>query len=49
MQHDFSPEERAAADAVVDFNAADMTCPACATTFATGPSECPDCGLFLGN
>lgn len=49
MQRAFSPAERAAADAVVNFDAAQMTCPACGTTFATGPSECPDCGLFLGN
>jgi hypothetical protein len=33
---------------VVDFNAEEMTCPACGHTFATGPTECPDCGLFLG-
>lgn len=33
---------------VVDFNASEMTCPACGHEFATGPSECPDCGLFLG-
>ena len=33
---------------VVDFNQEEMTCPACMHTFATGPKECPDCGLFLG-
>lgn len=33
---------------VIDFNAAEMTCPACTHTFETGPKECPDCGLFLG-
>ena len=40
--------ERAAADLVLDFDADEMTCPACLTTFATGPQNCPDCGLFLG-
>jgi hypothetical protein len=35
-------------DVVVDFDQAEMTCPACLTKFATGPRECPDCGLFLG-
>lgn len=35
-------------EVVVDFNQSEMTCPACLTTFATGPSECPDCGLYLG-
>lgn len=43
-----SVEERAAAATVVDFNAPEMRCPACGHTFATGPRECPDCGLFLG-
>ncbi len=40
--------ERASADVVLDFGANEMTCPACMTRFATGPRECPDCGLFLG-
>lgn len=40
--------EREAASIVLDFGAEEMTCPACLTTFATGPNECPDCGLFLG-
>ena len=40
--------ERDAANIVLDFGADEMTCPACLTTFATGPKECPDCGLFLG-
>ena len=39
---------RAAADIVIDPEAAETTCPACLTTFATGPAECPDCGLCLG-
>lgn len=33
---------------VVDFNANEMTCPACGHSFPTGPKECPDCELFLG-
>ena len=43
-----SDEQLAAANSVIDFEAEEMTCPACLTTFATGPQECPDCGLFLG-
>ena len=49
MQLAFSPAERAAAEAVLNFDAEEMTCPACGTSFATGPAECPDCGLFLGS
>ena len=41
--------ERAQGDIVVDFESEEMTCPACLTIFATGPTHCPDCGLFLGN
>ncbi len=40
--------ERESASIVLDFAAEQMTCPACLTSFATGPRECPDCGLFLG-
>ena len=36
------------ADIVLDFSSQEMTCPACLTTFPTGPDECPSCGLFLG-
>ena len=43
-----SEQQVAAANSVVDFSAEEMTCPACLTTFSTGPEECPDCGLFLG-
>jgi rubrerythrin len=43
-----SDVERAAAAAVVDHSAAEITCPACGTRFASGPDECPDCGLYLG-
>jgi len=40
--------EREVCSIVLDFGAEQMTCPACLTSFATGPRECPDCGLFLG-
>ena len=30
---------------VFDVDAAEATCPACATRFATTQRECPDCGL----
>ena len=39
---------QAAADIVIDPSAAETTCPACLTKFATGPTECPDCGLCIG-
>lgn len=46
------PEQIAALDAasriVIDPEAPETTCPACLTTFATGPSKCPECGLGLG-
>ena len=38
----------AAAEIVIDPDAPETTCPACMTTFATGPAACPDCGLALG-
>ena len=41
--------QRVAAAIVLDFDAPEMTCPACLTTFATGPESCPDCGLFIGS
>jgi len=38
-----------AADAItIDPDAAEQTCPACLTRFATGPTECPECGLCIG-
>jgi rubrerythrin len=40
-------EERRANEQVVDLDAAEITCPACGETFASGPSECPECGLGL--
>ena len=39
---------RAAAEIVIDPDAAETTCPACLTKFPTGPTECPDCGLCIG-
>lgn len=38
----------AASDIVIDPDAAEITCPACLTTFATGPTACPGCGLCIG-
>ena len=38
----------AASHVVIDPDAAETTCPACLTTFATGPTECPECGLAIG-
>ena len=44
-------EQIAALDAasriVIDPDAPETTCPACLTTFATGPTKCPECGLGL--
>lgn len=37
----------AASAIVIDPDAAETTCPACLTTFATGPAQCPDCGLTI--
>jgi|GEM_PF-773587 len=45
--HQIEALERAA-HIVIDPEAAETTCPACLATFATGPSECPDCGLRIG-
>ena len=46
------PDQLAAADAasriVIDPDAAETTCPACLTKFATGPMTCPECGLTIG-
>ncbi len=38
----------AAADIIIDPSAPETTCPACLTTFPTGPSDCPECGLCIG-
>ena len=40
--------QKEASEIVLDFAAEEMQCPACLTTFETGPKACPDCGLFLG-
>lgn len=37
----------AASQIVIDPDAPETTCPACLTTFATGPTKCPECGLGL--
>lgn len=37
----------AASRVVIDPDAPETTCPACLTTFATGPMKCPECGLGL--
>jgi len=43
-----SPEEAAAAEMVVDFDAEETTCPACMTTFKPDIPMCPGCGLRFG-
>ena len=40
-------DQQAIAEGVLDFNAEEMTCPACLTTSPTGPKACPECGLQL--
>jgi predicted amidophosphoribosyltransferase len=42
------PEELAAADAVIDLDADESTCPACTGTIPRGAARCPECGLRLG-
>lgn len=41
-------EVRQAAEATVDLDAAEWTCPACGTSFDGGAERCPGCGLKLG-
>ena len=42
-------DERFAAEAVVDLDADEATCPACMTPFPTSDtSRCPECGLNFG-
>ncbi len=43
-----SPEEVAAAEMVVDFDAEQTTCPACMTIFTPDAPMCPGCGLRFG-
>jgi hypothetical protein len=40
-------EGRRASAAVLDLDAETLTCPACCATFASGSSQCPDCGLRI--
>lgn len=40
-------EEVAAADAVIDLDADENSCPACMGTIPRGSPSCPDCGLRL--
>jgi rRNA maturation endonuclease Nob1 len=52
MDDDFldslSDREKEISQMVVNHNASRTQCPGCLTEFTTGPSECPDCGLFIG-
>ena len=43
-----SPEEQAAADAVIDLDADENSCPACLGTIPKQAPRCPSCGLRLG-
>lgn len=43
-----TPEQAAATDLVVDFDAEETTCPACLTTFKPDAPMCPGCGLRFG-
>ena len=43
-----SPEEIAAADAVIDLDAEENACPACLETIPGGTPRCPSCGLRVG-
>jgi len=43
-----SPEEVAAADAVIDLEANENACPACGGTIPGQARMCPECGLVLG-
>ena len=47
-QQGLSPEEIAATEMVVDFDAEQTTCPACMTTFKPDAPMCPGCGLRFG-
>ena len=43
-----SDREKEISKIVADHNASHVKCPGCLTEFETGPSEGPECGLFLG-
>jgi len=45
---DLDPEQRAAAELVVDLDAEESTCPACLSPIPGGATRCPGCGLRLG-
>lgn len=47
-QTGLSPEEVAATEMVVDFDAEETTCPACMTSFKPESLSCPGCGLRFG-
>ncbi|MBI5363348.1 MAG: hypothetical protein HZA53_09220 [Planctomycetes bacterium] len=44
----FEGAARRAVQSVIDLDAPERECPACAARFAAGPTKCPDCGLFIG-
>lgn len=52
MDEDFldslGDREKEISKMIADHNASHIQCPGCLTKFETGPSECPECGLFLG-
>lgn len=41
------PEARRSAEAVIDLDADENTCPACGELFERVPASCPSCGLKL--
>ncbi len=43
-----TPEERAAAEAVIDLDAEENACPACGGRIPGEARMCPECGLVLG-
>ena len=44
----FEGDARRSTQATIDLDSDKRECPACFTQFAAGPTECPDCGLFIG-
>ena len=43
-----SPEERDAADSIIDLDAEQNACPACGGTIPQARQRCPECGLRIG-
>lgn len=43
-----SAAEQLAADAVIDLDADENSCPACLDSIPKGARSCPSCGLVLG-